>query len=313
MDDPKVRMAQLSPERARLLEQLAKASKSAAPKAEPAPPPRIDEQRFAWDEAGSLTEKTDVMAFYDAVSGQLDASEFAEFSLFLNYGYVPNDGPSFARVPVPERTLSQNAVRLVLELVGEEPLGVETRLLDVGCGRGGTISVLRRFFAVGPVVGLDLSSVAIAFCQRTHHFPHTTFVQGDAEGLPFASASFDVLTNVESSHAYPHPDAFFAEAARVLAPGGAFLYTDLVGAEIVAEREALLAGLGLVVEHRRDITSNVLLSCDETAASHAKAFRADNSSAIMGRFLGVRGTALYDAMKDGTQKYLLYRFRRGAA
>ncbi len=310
MDDPRARLARLSPEKQRLLERLA-ARERATPR--PGPAAVIDETRFDFDKEEGIKEKSDIRAFYDAVNGQLNASELAGFSLFLNYGYVENDAPSFAQSRPSASTLGKNAVRLVLELVGDFPLRSSQRVLDVGCGRGGTVSVLRRYFEVGPVTGLDLSSVAIDFCARAHGDEATHFLVGDAEHLPFDDASFDVLTNVESSHAYPDPDAFFRQASRVLKPGGVFLYTDIVATQDRKAREAFLATLGLFPEHFRDITSNVLLSCDETAASHTRAFRSDNSAAIMERFLGVRGTALYDAMKDGTQKYLLYRFRKGEA
>lgn len=308
MDDPRVRLARLSPEKQRLLERLAAREQ---PAKAPSPVAVIDETRFDFDREEGIKEKTDIRAFYDAVNGQLNASELAEFSLFLNYGYVENDAPSLAPSRPPQATLGKNAVRLVLELVGDYPLNPSHRVLDVGCGRGGTVSVLREYFQVGAVTGLDLSTVAVDFCTRTHGDDNTRFLVGDAEHLPFDNASFDVLTNVESSHAYPDADAFFREVARVLQPGGAFLYTDIVVSQERKSRETYLGTLGLFPEHFRDITSNVLLSCDETAASHTRAFRSDNSSAIMDRFLGVRGTALYDAMKDGTQKYLLYRFRKG--
>ena len=68
------------------------------------------------------------------------------------------------------------------------------------------------------------------------------FVHGDAEKLPFPDQSFDAVINVESSGAYPHFSRFLAEVARVLRPGGHFLYADLRPANSIAEWEAALAG-----------------------------------------------------------------------
>ena len=56
--------------------------------------------------------------------------------------------------------------------------------------------------------------------------PGLTFVQGDAQKLPFSAQSLDAVINVEASHCYPNFPGFLAEVARVLRPGGHFLYAD---------------------------------------------------------------------------------------
>ena len=51
-------------------------------------------------------------------------------------------------------------------------------------------------------------------------------MQGDAQNLPFPDESFDAVINVEASHIYPNFERFLGEVARVLRPGGHFLYAD---------------------------------------------------------------------------------------
>jgi ubiquinone/menaquinone biosynthesis C-methylase UbiE len=51
-------------------------------------------------------------------------------------------------------------------------------------------------------------------------------VHGDSERLPFADASFDVLTCCNSFHHYPHQPAVIREFRRVLRPGGMALLID---------------------------------------------------------------------------------------
>jgi ubiquinone/menaquinone biosynthesis C-methylase UbiE len=53
------------------------------------------------------------------------------------------------------------------------------------------------------------------------------FVQGNAENLPFPGQSFDAVMNVQASLSYPSLPRFLAEVARILRPGGHFLYADL--------------------------------------------------------------------------------------
>jgi ubiquinone/menaquinone biosynthesis C-methylase UbiE len=156
--------------------------------------------------------------------------------------------------------------------------------------------------------GVDLSPEAVAFCQRAHRNPSVRFEVGDAEHLPVEDASFDAVTNIESSHTYPNLRFFFKEVSRVLVSGGWFLYTDLLPVQRWAEVAALLGPLGLNVISNRHITPNVLASCDEVAAIRAQAF--DDNSALMDNFLAVPGSMVYEEMRSGAWEYRILRARR---
>ena len=101
-----------------------------------------------------------------------------------------------------------------------------------------------------------------------------------------------MVTNVESSHSYPDIRAFYTEVHRVLAPGGYFLYTDLMPAPFVHEYLGALIDLGFDLERDRDITRNVLRSCDEmracTWARLAPATSASSTTSPERRFRRVR-------------------------
>jgi SAM-dependent methyltransferase len=310
------RLEALSPERRKLFEllrqQRAPAPVPAGPPSAGSAPAMIDAASFQFAQDG-VPPSERIQEFYDRINRQLDASPFGEHALFLNYGYVPNDTPQHARVQLPDNVLNKNPIRLVLELFGDCELREQDAVLDVGCGRGAVCAVLRRYFQVGRYEGLDLSPAAIAFCQRAHRSPHTGFHVGSAERLPFDSGSFDVVTNVESSHGYPDREAFYREVHRVLREGGCFLYTDLFPVEQLEHNVRVLQELGLGLEREQDITGNVLLSCDETAAVHRRAFSQDNDEQLMGAFLGLRESPPYQNMKSGRWKYMLYRFRKAGA
>jgi phthiocerol/phenolphthiocerol synthesis type-I polyketide synthase E len=197
-------------------------------------------------------------------------------------------------------------VRLAFEVIGPTDLR-ERRVLDVGSGRGGNAALMAdRFEAT--VTGVDLSPEAIAFCRRTHHNPRVTFDVGDAEHLPCEGGSFDFVTNFESSHTYPNLRAFYAEVARVLAKGGKFLYTDLLPVTRWLEVRALLGPLGLAIENDREITPNVLASCDEVAATRAQAF--GGSTQAVDNFLAVPGSLVYEQMRSGNWEYRIIRAKR---
>jgi fatty-acid O-methyltransferase len=163
--------------------------------------------------------------------------------VFVNHGFVELDGSDdFAWVRPGDEPWRYN-----LNLVRQLVRGVEldgARVLDVGCGRGGTCSYFARYHTPSEVVGVDLIPGQVEFCRAAHQAPNLRFLQADAQSLPFDDASFDVVTNVESSHCYPRLDAFFSEVRRVLRPGGLFCYTDNLKAGQVGARTNRLRSYG---------------------------------------------------------------------
>jgi ubiquinone/menaquinone biosynthesis C-methylase UbiE len=107
--------------------------------------------------------------------------------------------------------------------------------LDVGTGGGHTALLLAPH--VARVVATDLSPAMLA-AARTHlakkDVSNVEFVPADAEDLPFASATFDLVTCRNAAHHLPDPPAFAAEAVRVLRPGGRLVVQDQCAPEDAA-------------------------------------------------------------------------------
>jgi SAM-dependent methyltransferase len=309
-DDIARRLALLPAERRALLERMLKQQAAAqAPRRKP-PAPLAQERLTLEIAAGGNEQKAGYRRFYDQVSRQLDSSEYGSFSTFLNYGYAANEDKQYAQVDLPEHHLNRNSVKLVLELVGAHELSGQD-ILDVGCGRGGTITTLDNYFAPGTLTGIDISAEAIAFDRRTYTDPRLSFHEGDAENLPFDDRSFDVVTNVESSHTYPDLARFYGEAFRVLKTPGWFLYTDLLPAETWETSRSALTALGFVITHDRDISANVLLSCDQIARNRVGAFATGNDAGLMRDFLAAPGSTVYQSIADSSWHYRILWCRKG--
>jgi phthiocerol/phenolphthiocerol synthesis type-I polyketide synthase E len=325
------RIANLSPEKRRLLKQLLAREtglppdlqseleertgadpdpgRAEEPEVDPPVPPltlNLDADSLV---SAPAEAKAEIQRFYDTVSRQLDATIFGDHSIFLNYGYVADGSPERAAFALAPHTLNQHNIKLVLEVIGQHDLNGAS-ILDVGCGRGGTIHTILQYFRPQKVVGLDLSPQAIEFCRRRYPYEQVTFTPGDAEALSFGEAAFDFVINIESSHSYSDIGAFYRGVHQVLKPNGVFLYTDNILVETWQACLALLQAAGFILEVDRDITRNVLLSCDEQSSRRVQTFNQNNSAGVIQNFLAVPGSQIYETMKSGGSAYRILNLRK---
>jgi ubiquinone/menaquinone biosynthesis C-methylase UbiE len=101
------------------------------------------------------------------------------------------------------------------------------RALDIATGGGHVAKGLAPL--VAEVVASDLTPQMLVTAERFitgEGFTNVRFQQADAEDLPFADASFDIVTCRIAPHHFPNPERFVSESARVLRPGGRFLLID---------------------------------------------------------------------------------------
>jgi SAM-dependent methyltransferase len=97
------------------------------------------------------------------------------------------------------------------------PMSAQSRVLDVGCGPGWYLSVLRDRHPGITTVGLDLSPGM----ARATFAAGTTAAVADAMQLPIRDASFDVAIAAHMMYHVPDIALAAAELARVVAPSGA--------------------------------------------------------------------------------------------
>jgi ubiquinone/menaquinone biosynthesis C-methylase UbiE len=110
--------------------------------------------------------------------------------------------------------------------------------LDVACGPGTLVLALapRVRFAFG----IDLTSGMIVQAksfQAERSIANVAFACGDADQIPFSSATFDLVTCQCSIHHMPNPLAPLREMARITKPGGRLMLIDTLGPESDAKHE----------------------------------------------------------------------------
>lgn len=184
-----------------------------------------------------------------------------------------------------------------------------TRFYLGGCGRGGGVVMIKKYHHPEKVTGLDYSGNAIRLCRKNHRDEDFSFVEGDAENLPFNGESFDAVINVESSHCYASMNRFLSEAHRVLKPGGCLLYADL---RYAVELEALDKAIGksdLEVVKRTDITANVVKALDEDHSRRMKDISENVSKPFVRQFqefAGVKDSIVYKQLASRNSVYFSY-------
>lgn len=111
----------------------------------------------------------------------------------------------------------RSSTHLYRDLVAEH-LTPETRVLDLGCGRGGIMERLHPRTAL--VAGLDPDIRSL----REHRAPALALSCGLAEALPYADDTFDLACCSWVLEHLAEPERAFAEVVRVLIPEGRFIF-----------------------------------------------------------------------------------------
>ena len=234
--------------------------------------------------------------FYNAAAGA--SQDFA----FMNYGFAPL-GAELAASTEPEKYCLQ----LYRHLIGGTALAGK-RVVEVSCGRGGGAAHVTSTYKPASYTGIDISEKNLALAaDRFGDVSNLRFQQGNAESLPLADSSCDVVLNVEASHLYDNPDRFFVEARRILAPGGVFLHVDLAWKD--KDPPGMIAAAGFKVREVEDITMNVVdaLELDSVRREAIVLSFPEGMRKDFRDWSGVKDYRAYNRLKNGEWIYRITR------
>ncbi len=125
------------------------------------------------------------------------------------------------------------------------------KILDAGCGFGGTLLTLAEVFPDAQCVGIDTSDALLELARRTAEAgdldDRVAFEEADVQAIPYPDDSFDVVISTNVLHHVADPLAMLHELERVLAPEGILYLADIRRSWLVslfdkAFREAMSYG-----------------------------------------------------------------------
>ena len=160
-------------------------------------------------------------------NGDIEVAE--AFSRYVHWGFWDDT----SRADGSLHDFAQAAERMSQKVIEAANVCSGQRVLDVGCGFGGTLADLNQRFDGMDLVGLNIDPRQLEQARRDPALTarggnRVSLLTGDACCLPFAAASFDVVLCVEAVFHFPGRDKFLNDVRRVLRPGGRLALSDFV-------------------------------------------------------------------------------------
>lgn len=232
-----------------------RAKRAAAPK-------KFDSLYSFWQRALPESLKFRAMvAWYNLLARMDRGSEL----LFINHGYAPQLGTE-EQLSIPADLERFRYPIQLYDLVARQIDWRGKDALEVSSGLGGGALWVHRTYSPHSLTGLDIAARAVRSCRSRYGSLSIKFETGNAQAMPFADASFDIVINIESSLNYPDMAAFLREVQRVLRPGGYFLFADYRTRSKMTLLRASLTSMSFEPLMLEDITAGILRGLDREEA-----------------------------------------------
>lgn len=169
------------------------------------------------------------MGYFDALIDKFAEDKELEkaFGKHIHWGYWAN--PSLADGTLNDFAVAANNLsKLVIETAQVKD---GEKILDVGCGFGGTISLFNDSYEYLTLKGVNIDGAQVTRAReliKPKNHNQVEFIEGNACNLPDFNVAFDIAIALECIFAFPSREMFFQGVRKNLAQKGKLIVVDFI-------------------------------------------------------------------------------------
>ncbi len=126
----------------------------------------------------------------------------------------------------------------LLALMAHKTLAADSVVIDLGCGTGYSSHRLAKKYPNTDFIGVDIAEGMLHFARQRQPIERCSWLAADAEALPFADHSVDIIFSSLAVQWCEHLPCLLAEIQRILKPGGVFYFSTLVDGTLAELKQA---------------------------------------------------------------------------
>jgi 2-polyprenyl-3-methyl-5-hydroxy-6-metoxy-1,4-benzoquinol methylase len=188
---------------------------------------------------------------------------------FINLGFIDDDNYNKLGIVAKKNNSHWNKYFYMINLYLKSFEKIEfsniNSALEIGSGVGGGAYLLKEYFNIKNVVGVDASQLHIIYSKLKFNKNGIIFKNFTSDNFTELKTKFDLIYSIEASSHFQDLDVFFTNVNQSLHKDGIFLYVDLFKSEQIDEIKNSILKYKFNIIMEDDISEGVLNSISYTS------------------------------------------------